>query len=50
MATSKRKKTESFMGTYYPSDGDFKDKKTRELRATPPPPLRAANGVANFIF
>jgi hypothetical protein len=49
MATSKRKKTESFMGTYYPSDGDFKDKKTRELRATPPP-LHAANGVANFFF
>jgi hypothetical protein len=48
MSTSKRKKNRECHGNFLPlGDGDFEDKKTRELRATPPP-LHAMNGVANF--
>jgi hypothetical protein len=50
MTTSKREKHRERHGNLLPlGNGDFKDKKTRELRATPPL-LCVVSGVANFYF
>jgi hypothetical protein len=50
MTTSKRKKTESLMGTYCPLAMVIsKTKKTRDLRATPPL-LCVVSGVAKFFL